>query len=161
MLRWIFVSLFVALSGINAQAQDTAPKPLAPFDIMLVNNQKLKSVQLKKSEPVILMYFSPTCDHCKDLTKEILKNAKSLGAKQLIMVTYFPVADVKKFADDFSIQKYPNIKIGTEGMALVVQKHYNIRNFPFVVLYDKSGKMIKMFREQVPAADIVKAMQKV
>jgi cytochrome oxidase Cu insertion factor (SCO1/SenC/PrrC family) len=44
-------------------------------------------------------------------------------------------------------------------MKLIVQKHYNIRNFPFVVLYNKSGKMVKMFREQAPAADIIKAMQ--
>ena len=161
MFKWIFVSLFSGLFSIGGQAQDTAPKPLAPFDIMLVNNQKLKSFQLKKNEPVILMYFSPECDHCKDLTKEILKNAKSLGTKQLIMITYFPVAEVKKFANDFSIQKYPNIKIGTEGMTLVVQKHYNIRNFPFIVLYDKSGKMVKMFRDQAPATDILKAMQKV
>jgi thioredoxin-related protein len=152
----LMIAVFTSAIGI---AQSTDAKPLAPFEITLINNQSFKAFQLKKNEPVILMYFSPECDHCKDLTKEIVKQAKSIGTRQLVMVTYFPIAEVKKFANDLSLQKYPNIRVGTEGMTLIVQKHYNIRNFPFLVLYNKSGKLVKMFREQAPAADIVKAMQ--
>jgi thioredoxin-related protein len=158
--RKIILSFMTLLSFMVARAQSTETR-LAQFDITLINNEKFKSFQLKKNQPVILMYFSPECDHCKDLTKEIIKNGKSIATKQLIMITYFPVADVKKFANDLSIQKYPNIKVGTEGMTLIVQRHYNIRNFPFIVLYDKNGKLVKMFREQAPPADIVKAMQQV
>lgn len=154
---FLFALVFVSILSVNAQ--NTQAKPLAPFDITLINNKNLRAFELKKNEPVMLMYFSPDCDHCKELTKEILKNAKTFGSKQLIMVTYFPMPEVKKFANDLAIQNYPNIKVGTEGMSLVVQKHYNIRNFPFVVLYDKSGKLSKMFREQTPSKDIVKAMQ--
>jgi thioredoxin-related protein len=157
--RNIVLFVFVFFSFISVNAQSAPPKPLAPFDITLINNKNLRAFELKKNEPVMLMYFSPDCDHCKDLTKEILKSAKTFGSKQLIMVTYFPMSEVKKFANDLSLQNYPNIKVGTEGMSLVVQKHYNIRNFPFVVLYDKSGKVAKMFREQTPSKDIVKAMQ--
>jgi thioredoxin-related protein len=154
------LGLMIAVcASVMSMAQNTDAKPLAPFEITLINNQSLKSFQLKKDQPVILMYFSPECDHCKDLTREIVKQAKSIGTKQLVMVTYFPLAEVKKFANDLSLQNYPNIKVGTEGMKLIVQKHYNIRNFPFLALYNKSGKLVKMFREQAPAADIVKAMQ--
>ena len=159
MRRFLFL-LFTAVLYVNVQAQGVPATTLAPFEITLVNDRTFKSFQLKKNEPVMLMYFSPECDHCKDLTREILKNAKSFGtSKPLIMITYFPMPEVKKFANDFSLQNYPNIKIGTEGMSLIVQKHYNIRNFPFIVLYDKNGKLVKMFREQAPSADIVKAMQ--
>ena len=157
--RNIVLFVFVVFSFLSVSAQNNEAKPLAPFDITLINSKNLRAYELKKNEPVMLMYFSPDCDHCKELTTEILKSAKTFGSKQLVMVTYFPVADVKKFANDLSLQKYPNIKVGTEGMTLVVQKHYNIRKFPFVVLYNKSGKLVKMFREQAPAKDIVKAME--
>ncbi|HTE27144.1 thioredoxin domain-containing protein [Flavitalea sp.] len=157
--RNIVLFVFVVFSFLSVSGQNTESKPLAPFDITLINNKNLRAFELKKNEPVMLMYFSPDCDHCKELTTEILKSAKTFGTKQLIMVTYFPISEVKKFANDLSIQNYPNIKVGTEGMTLVVQKHYNIRTFPFVVLYNKSGKLAKMFREQAPAKDIVKAMQ--
>ena len=155
------VALFIMLlfSFLITHAQQPEAKPLAPFDITLINNKNFRAFELKKTEPVMLVYFSPDCDHCKELTKEILKSAKTFGSKHLVMVTYFPIADVKKFANDLSIQNYPNIKVGTEGMTLVVQKHYNIRTFPFVALYNKSGKLSKMFREQAPPKDIVKAMQ--
>ena len=157
--RNIVLFVFVVFSFLSVHAQNNEAKPLAPFDITLINNKKFRAYELKKNEPVMLVYFSPDCDHCKDLTKEILKNAKTFGSKQLVMVTYFPISEVKKFANDLSIQNYPSIKVGTEGMTLVVQKHYNIRKFPFVALYNKSGKLAKMFREQVPPKDIVKAMQ--
>lgn len=159
MVRNIVLFVFVIFCFISVRAQNTEAKPLAPFDITLINNKNLRAFEIKKNEPLMLMYFSPDCDHCKELTTEILKSAKTFGSKQLIMITYFPIADVKKFANDLSIQNYPNIKIGTEGMTLIVQKHYNIRTFPFVALYNKTGKLVKMFREQTPAKDIVKAMQ--
>ena len=159
MKQRIFLLMIVVFGVAVLNAQNNEGKSLAPFDITLINNKTLKAFQLKKNEPVMLMYFSPECDHCKELTTEILKSAKSFGNKQLIMVTYFPIAEVKKFANDLSIQKYPNIQVGTEGMTLVVQKHYNIRTFPFVALYNKSGKLVRMFREQAPPKDIVKAMQ--
>src|SRR5690349_18242126 len=155
--RILFVSILIC--GFLWASAQNATTTLAPFNVTLINNKSLKAYELKKNEPVMLMYFSPECDHCKDLTTEIVKNVKSLGDKKLIMITYFPMAEVKKFANDLSLQKYPNIIVGTEGMTLVVQKHYNIRTFPFVVLYNKAGKMTKMFREQAPAADIIKAMQ--
>lgn len=158
MFKTIFFVLSLALTSVAGFSQTNQQTTLAPFEVTLVNGQKYKSFQLKKGEPVMLMYFSPECDHCRDLTKEILKNIKSLGNKQLTMITYFPETEVKKFVNDLGLQKYPNIKVGTEGMSLIVQKHYNIRNFPFIALYDKTGKMNKIFREQAPAAEIVKAM---
>jgi thiol-disulfide isomerase/thioredoxin len=157
--RNIVLFVFVVFSFLSVRAQNNETKPLAPFDITLINNKNFRAFELKKNEPVVLMYFSPDCDHCKELTTEILKSAKTFGSKQLVMITYFPIAEVKKFANDLSIQKYPTIKVGTEGMTLVVQKHYNIRKFPFVALYNKSGKLVKMYREQAPAKDIVKAME--
>ncbi|RYY13510.1 MAG: hypothetical protein EOO04_31760 [Chitinophagaceae bacterium] len=159
MMRRISILPLLILLTLATSAQDNAAKPMAPFEITTITNQEFKSFQVKRNEPVIIMYFSPECDHCRDLTKEIVKNIKLISTKPLYMITYFPIAEVKKFANDLSLQKYPSIKVGTEGMKLIVQKHYNIRNFPFVVLYNKSGKMVKMFREQAPAADIIKAMQ--
>ena len=81
---FLFALVFVSILSVNAQ--NTQAKPLAPFDITLINNKNLRAFELKKNEPVMLMYFSPDCDHCKELTKEILKSAKTFGNKQLIMV---------------------------------------------------------------------------
>jgi thiol-disulfide isomerase/thioredoxin len=148
----------VVIQGLFAQ-KNAGELPLAPFEITLANNQSFKSFQLKKNVPVMLMYFSPECDHCRDLTKDILKNAKALVNKQLVMITYFPVPEVKRFESEFELTNYPNIKVGTEGTKFIVRKHYNIRNFPFIVLYDKQGKLIKTFREQTPSAQIVNAMK--
>ncbi len=157
MSRWI-LSVVAMMTFLVGAAQMPASTTLAPFEIQLVNDKTFTQAQLKKDAPVIVLFFSPECDHCKDLTKAMLKQSKSIAA-QVVMVTYLPLPEVKKFANEFSLQNYPNIKVGTEGMKLIVQKHYNIRTFPFVALYDKSRKLVKMYREQAPPADIVKSMQ--
>ena len=75
--RNIVLFVFVVFSFLSVRAQNNEAKPLAPFDITLINNKNFRAFELKKTEPVMLMYFSPDCDHCKDLTTEILKSAKT------------------------------------------------------------------------------------
>jgi thioredoxin-related protein len=116
---------------------------IAPFKIALLNGKSYTYNQLKKNTPTILIYFSPTCDHCKDFTHELLKHESALKNKQIIMVTYVPIAEVKPFDSLYHITSKPNFKIGTEGYSFIVRKYYNVERFPYIVIYDKQMKLIK------------------
>lgn len=128
-------------------------KNIAPFKIQMLSGQQFTYQQLQKDKPVVLVYFSPTCDHCKNFTKALLQHEKELASKQIVMVTYLPVAELKPFIDSFHLDKYPNIKVGTEGYTFIVQKYYNVQRFPFVVLYDKQIQLenILPYSENVDA----------
>lgn len=116
---------------------------IAPFKITLANGKTYTYKQLKPNTATVLIYFSPTCDHCKEFTKELLTHQKELLNKQIIMVGYEPVTDIKKFDSVYHVSSKPNFKIGTEGYTFIVQKFYGVQRFPFVAMYNKEMKLVK------------------
>jgi thioredoxin-related protein len=116
---------------------------IAPFKITLLNGKSYSYSQLKKNTETVLIYFSPTCDHCKDFTDELLKRENALKDKQIIMVTYVPVEEIKPFDLLYHISAKPNFKIGTEGYSFIVRKYYNVERFPYVVIYNKQMKLVE------------------
>ncbi len=143
MQKKILVAVFAVFVCFTLFAQPTSKTGIAPFKITLVNGKPYTYAQLKKNTPTVLVYFSPTCDHCKEFTKVLLKNDQALQNKQVVMVGYEPIKEVKKFDSTFHVSAHPNIKIGTEGYTFIVQKFYNVQRFPFVVMYNKQMKLVK------------------
>ena len=126
---------------------------MAPFKITLLNGKSYSYNQLKKNIETILIYFSPTCDHCKDFTGELLKHQNALKDKQIIMVTYVPAEEIKPFDSLYHISSKPNFKIGTEGYSFIVRKYYDVQRFPAVYIYNKQMKLVKTLSpSQTPQA---------
>lgn len=129
-------------------------KTIPPFRIQLADGDSLFAKDVKKDTPFMLIYFSPTCEHCQEFTRNLLQKISSFGNTQILFISYFPLADIEKYAGDFSLNKYPSIKAGTEGYAFIVQRFYNIMNFPFIALYDKKGALITAYRN-APTVDVL------
>ena len=146
--KLLCVLLLVAvLTSLHAQKSGTAG--IAPFVIKQLNGKTFTYKQLKPGTPTALIYFSPTCDHCKNFTQELLKHKKGLAGKQLVMVTFGPAAQMKPFDSLYHITSLPNFTMGTENYTFIVQKYYGVQRFPFVVLYNSKGKKVKT----IPFAD--------
>lgn len=150
--------LFILLSVSSFSQTAVGAKKIAPFQMTLTNGKPFNFAQLNPG-PVVLMYFSPDCDHCQEFTKALLKNYTVISNKQLVMVTFQPMEMVKQFATTYNLASYPNIKIGTEGTSYFVQKYYQIRSFPYIVMYDKNGKHVRTFEGEQPYSEIFKALK--
>ena len=150
--------LFILLSVSSFSQTTVGAKKIAPFQMTLTNGKPFNFAQLNPG-PVVLMYFSPDCDHCQEFTKALLKNYTVISNKQLVMVTFQPMEMVKQFATTYNLASYPNIKIGTEGTSYFVQKYYQIRSFPYIVMYDKNGKHVRTFEGEQPYSEIFKALK--
>lgn len=144
---------------VNAQSE-AASKTMPPFRILLTSMKYLKAADLDKVTPKMILYFDPTCDHCKAFTKDILLHKNDFGKTQIIMITFAPVDQVKKFAADFDLGKYSNISVGTEGYTFIVQKYYNIQKFPFTALFDKKGTLIASYRDVPPLGEVLQKINK-
>ena len=120
----------------NGQTTDKAVKPLS---ITLTNGLQYTSAQLAKG-PVVLVYFSPDCDHCQHFTEYMIKNYNKVANKQVVMITFQDMSMLKPFVNRYKLSQYPNIKVGTKGQTLLVQRYYGIHSFPYVAIYDKAGK---------------------
>ncbi|MFT3701888.1 MAG: thioredoxin-like domain-containing protein [Agriterribacter sp.] len=151
----MIMAVVLITSGAFAQTLKNNGK-VAPFVITLDSGKTYTHEDLKK-EPLMLIYFSPECDHCRNFTKDMMKNIKSFTDKQIVMVTFLSLEEIKKFVTDFDLASHHNIKVGTEANTFLVRNYYNVEHFPFVVLYDKNGKEIKTFANRPSIKEIIKA----
>lgn len=156
--KLINLFLFILLAN-TAFAQSVAgTKKIAPFKMQLTNGQQYTSAQLAKG-PVVLIYFSPDCEHCQAFTKDLIKNYPVVANKQVIMVTFQAMDMLKPFVTQYNLNKYLNLKVGTEGTSYVVQHYYQIRSFPYIAIYDKNGNLVKTYEGEQPHAEIFKTLK--
>ena len=139
---------------IKAQSKP-ATKVFPVFNLRLTDSSVFKSSSIKKGEPALVIYFSPTCDHCQVFISEILKNMESFKNDKIILVTYLDVAEVKKFENDYHLKKYKNIIAGTEGTNFTVKNFYDVGPFPFTAAYDKNLTLKAIYRKP-PTMDELK-----
>ena len=147
-----FLWLLTLVFSLHAQTvQNPNKKGLPAFDILQVNGSHFKVADLNKSQPVMLVYFDPDCDHCLLFTEELLRQINTFNNVQIVMITYVPIESVNSFITRMGLAKYPGIKVGTEGNAFVVRYHYNIMQFPYLALHDKNGILFATYESEVPA----------
>lgn len=137
------ISALFAFGICFAAFSQTGKKGMAPFKITLLNGKTFTYQQLKKNIPTVLIYFSPDCDHCKDFTAELLKHTNELKNRQIVMVTYLPVAEMKPFDSTYHISSLPNFIMGTEGYTFIVKEYYNVGLFPSIYIFNKDMKLVK------------------
>jgi len=161
MIRKLLILAMLLGAGIAGHAQTAIGSgKIAPFQIRLTNGQQFTSSQLAAG-PVVLVYFSPDCDHCQDFTKDMLKNYNVIANKQVVMVTFQNMDMLKPFVKQYSLGNYTNIKVGTEGTTYLVQRYYQIRSFPYIAIYDKKGNLVKTYEGEQPHAEIFKTMKSI
>jgi thioredoxin-related protein len=153
--------MFLLLAASKGFAQSAVgSNKIAPFQIKLVNGQQYTSAQLAAG-PVVLIYFSPDCDHCQDFTKDLLKNSSVVANKQVVMVTFQSMEMLKPFVSQYSLGTHPNFKVGTEGTSYLVQRYYQIRSFPYIAIYDKKGNLVRTFEGEQPHSEIFKVLKQI
>jgi thioredoxin-related protein len=161
MFRKISIILLLVAACFDSFSQGAAAtKKIAPFSMRLTNGQQFNYSQLAAG-PVVLIYFSPDCDHCQDFTKDLVKNYNVVANKQVVMVTFQAMDMLKPFVTQYGLNAYTNFKVGTEGTSYVVQKYYQIRSFPYIAIYDKKGNLVRTFEGEQPHAEIFKALRSI
>jgi hypothetical protein len=61
---------------------------------------------------------------------------------------------VVQFINEYKVQRFPNIVVGTEGMKFFVRNYYDLVEIPFAALHDKNGNLIQSFTRDVPLHDL-------
>jgi hypothetical protein len=153
------VLLVMLFSCLVLKAQTIGEKKeIPPFNILLTNSTYFKASGVTKNVPLVLIYFDPTCEHCKAFTTSLIQHIKDLRKTQIIMISYTPFSQVKQFETDFHLNRYSNIKVGTEGYTFVVQRYYHIDKFPFVALFNAKGSLIASYYNSPQVDEIISTL---
>ncbi len=145
MKYWMYFSLLL-LWGPFVSAQRMAPyQKLRTIPSVRLLNADSSAFELRsrldKKKPLLIVVFSPECDHCKHETEEMIKNIDKFKDIQIVMTTPLPLAKMKAFADHYKLGNYSNILVGRD-YAYVLPTFYGIRNLPFHAFYTKDKKLI-------------------
>lgn len=127
---------------------------IPPFRMTQANGKLFKAEDLPMEKPIIIIYFSPDCDHCDNLTKELLKQAADFSKASIAMITFLPVQSVSNFVNKYKLNRYSNLYVGTEQTSFFVKNYYRVTEMPFVALYTKNGDLVKSYSRNVSLKDL-------
>jgi thiol-disulfide isomerase/thioredoxin len=156
MKNWIMI-LALGMLNISLYAQNgssasvDAPylrfPTIPPFKLLKVDSTGYYSKEdLKKNKYTLIMFFSPTCDHCKHQTQDILSDNQDFKDVEIVMATYQPFEEMKEFYSYYRIADHPNIKLGRDEKYTLPSFYKNMQSLPYLALYDKKGNLITTFQ---------------
>jgi thioredoxin-related protein len=140
---------------LNAQTDSLQPPykrfpTPPPFKLLMTDSSTFfTKADLKKKTPLFIMVFSPDCDHCKHETEELIKNIDRFKKIQILLTTWLPFDQMKKFYEEFQLSWFENITVAWDK-SFFIAPFYGIQNLPFLAFYDKNGKLISGFQGSLP-----------
>ena len=114
----------------------------------------LDTKEIPKGKPLVLVYFSPDCDHCQKLTASILNHMKALKDVRFYFITCDPFDRLRVFDRYYKIDKYPNIVLGRD-YAFFYPNYINTFNTPYVEVYDKHKQLRIVFGKGTDATHLI------
>ncbi len=115
---------------------------IPPFRIALTDSTYYNSKNLPKNIPLMIIYFSATCKHCKEFTGKLINHIKDFQKFRIMMISNEPLDQIKNFENNFHLRRFSNIVVGTESYTLVVHRYYSISTLPYVALFNSNGRLI-------------------
>jgi thiol-disulfide isomerase/thioredoxin len=113
---------------------------------------------LKKNSPVVVLFFSPDCDHCQRETKELLAYKEELKNIQILMVSSAPYPEVREFYETYHLSSMKNIRVG-EDVNFKLGSIFKIRTYPSLFVYDQNGILAKAFVGNIGIPAILDAVK--
>ncbi|HKO80526.1 MAG TPA: thioredoxin fold domain-containing protein [Chitinophagaceae bacterium] len=133
---------------------------IPPFKLLLTDsNTYVTKDDLEKKKPVMIMLFSPDCEHCKHETEDIIRNMNAFKKIQIVMATTLPFDKMVDFYNKYDLKRFDNIVVGRD-VSYFFPVFYNIRNLPFLAFYDKKKELISVFSGALPVEKVIEELKK-
>ena len=165
-VKQFFIIIVFTVSALFATAQkDASPNSLSKFEAVpaftvytVPDSIAFTNKDLLKNKPLIIMFFSPDCEHCQKETKELLAYKEELKNIQILMVSPGSYSMIKQFYQEYALSTMPNIKLGND-LNYALGSIYQLRTFPSMFIYDQSGKLAKAFVGNIGVPAILDAVK--
>jgi len=145
-----YLAVFSVIGSLTIAAQSYAQPgyqkdPHLPvFSLQQMDNSVLHSAQLPVYDHTTIIYFSPDCDHCRTVAKDIAGHNDSFKNMFFLWVSFSPVADIKKFGQLYGLNNMPNMRLVRDADFFLLS-FYEVKNTPFTAVYDKNRKLEATF----------------
>ncbi len=131
-----------------------------PFKLLLPDSSThFTKEDLDRKKAVMVMLFSPDCDHCKHETEQVIKNIDALKKVQIVMSTTLPFDKMLDFYNEYELKRFNNIIVGKDE-AYLLPVFYDVRNLPFLAFYNKKKELISVFSGALPIEKVIDELKK-
>lgn len=143
MLKLLSIAiLLTAISCKNKPYGDTTlvGMPMPSFNILTLDSSKISTGDIPDGTPIVFMYFSPACQYCRAMTKELTEEIDKFKKVNIYMLSNASLESLKEYREIFKLQKYSNVSMvqDPDGFAI---NYYKIIGVPYIAIYDKEKKL--------------------
>src|SRR5829696_4310381 len=164
-MRHLLLAFLIQVSFTAFAQVDTLLPPykryptLPPLQLFLADSAtKYTKADLPKKKPLLLILFSPDCEHCQHEAREIVAHAEEFKDIHIIMSTTYPIYRMTAFAASYGLDKLSNVVMAKDPYYLLIS-FYDIKNLPFMALYNKKGDLIETMAGTVAIEKVLTAFK--
>ena len=150
----VFLSLLFFIGSV-AYSQ-TMPA----FSIMQSNGKIVNTAKLPHTKPVVLIYFSPDCDHCTKLLTAMFGKMNQFNRATILLVSFKPMNELIDFEKKYKTAAYKNMIVGLEQPIYFLQRLYQLQSTPYTALFDKKGKLVVDYKTETSLTDLIAQLKK-
>lgn len=133
---------------------------LPAFNIVLQDSSAVfNTYNIAEGRPTVLFFFSPDCDHCQMTTDSLMKHMDEMKMADFYMFTFMPLSMLRSFAEKNHLADYKNITVGKD-QAYFFPLYYKAETVPYLVLYDKHKKLVKLWNGSVKMPELLSELNK-
>ncbi len=162
--RIFYLLLFlISFSGFTfGQAGSTMQndrKGFPAIEYLLPDSSAVKNTSnISRSKPVIFLFFQTTCDHCRQLTKDIVLNKDKFSKFQLVMLTIESTNLIRNYFAAQKLSKIDNLIIGKDYKYGGIKK-YQFESFPYCVIFSRNRSYMGSFEREFSVSSILKILK--
>lgn len=150
----ILSSVFFAHTIAKAQK-------MPAFSILQSNGKTLNTTNLSNTKPVILIYFSPDCDHCTKLLNTMFGEINKFKNATILLVSFRPMNELIEFEKKYKTLAYKNIIVGMEQPIFFLKNLYQLQSTPFTALFNKKGNLVYSYKNETEVNDLIMRLNKI
>jgi hypothetical protein len=145
-------------AGKPFRTEQSVMATMPPINLLLSDSvTKVDTRYIAPGKPVVLVYFSPDCEHCHFFTQEIIDHIQRLKDVHLVMLTPMPLQDLKAFNNTFKLTQYKNITL-TYDYGYNFYKYFKSESFPCVAVYNKDNQLVRFYRREIGIEELIKTI---
>lgn len=153
----IIILLAIGYVGYNYYRNTYAVKDytiLPRFTLKDLDGNSFTRENVPTDKVKIIIYYNGECDHCQYQAKQIQESIDSFNDVQLFFISYQETEQIKGFATSYDFSEKPNITF-LEDKRLALVSTFNIKAFPFILIYSPENKLIEKFEGPTDISKIV------
>lgn len=119
--------------------------PIPQLNLLLADSSKyINTKDLVAGKTTVFFYFSPTCPHCRVLTRNIINHIADFKDTRFVVLTIANYKSTKDFYERYNLKRYPNIITGIDT-GFVFPSYFKTQRVPFIAIYGTNKILENVF----------------